>query len=208
MLLITGFQNGMRASWWMLRSCTLWLPRSSVHHHNQVSRLDLGSSCLPLMHCRILPSNRVRLCGAKKPCRAKYPRSPRLPFDFPSKVAHRSHRDPLKGEVVAPHQPKGKDGQSLVSSGRPHAFPFRHNRPDAVAQLCMLRLSYTKNPTATSASLLRVILHVVVIFFHLTYTLGPEAPPHVLPRLNIVQLDVVKCISSNVYKPELRPHVS
>ena len=173
MLLITGFQNGMRASWWMLRSCTLWLPRSSVHHHNQVSRLDLGSSCLPLMHCRILPSNRVRLCGAKKPCRAKYPRSPRLSFDFPSKVTHRSHRDPLKGEVVAPHHQRERmDGRSYQAGVHTHSLAvtiYPMPLPIDVCYVCHIIKSFP----ATSANVLGVILHVWKVCIRLTYTCCP-----------------------------------
>ena len=93
-------------------------------------RLDLGSFRLPSRALLDTPFSRVKLCGAKKPCRAKYPRSPRLPFDFSTKVAHRSRRDQHQRGGCCPHHTKGTGGWSLVSSGHPLTIPCRHNRPD------------------------------------------------------------------------------
>ncbi len=63
-------------------------PQISSRFVESSLRLDLGSFRLPSLALLDTPFSRVKLCGAKKPCRAKYPHSPRLPFDFSTKVVH------------------------------------------------------------------------------------------------------------------------
>ena len=72
-------------------------------------------------HRWILP-NLADICGAKKPCRAKYSRSPRLPFDF-GKVAHRSYTITCQRGGCRTPSPGGEAGWSRVSSGHPRPSP-------------------------------------------------------------------------------------
>ena len=77
------------------------------------------------------PFKSSRLCGAEKPCRAKYPRSPRLPFDFPNK---KSPTDLLgdhhqRGGCHTP-LPKGNGLVVARIKRAPDPVPCHHNRPD------------------------------------------------------------------------------
>ena len=105
MLLITGFQNGMRAAPWSLRSCALWLPRSSVHHPNQVFDWTSVLFAFPLVHCWILPSVESSCVVPKNLAGLSTHAVPGSPLTFLLKSPTNLVEISIKGEVVAPpHQ--------------------------------------------------------------------------------------------------------
>ena len=152
MLLITGFQNGMRAAPWSLRSCALWLPRSSVHHPNQVFDWTSVLFAFPLVHCWILPSVESSCVVPKNLAGLSTHAAPGSPLTFLLKSPTDLVEISIKGEVVAPTTPKGPaDGRSyqagihsrsLAVTIDPTSHPLLHPIHVYSSWLCILLISF------------------------------------------------------------------
>ena len=126
----------------MLASCTLWLPRSSVHHPNQVSDWTSVLIASLSLHCWMLPSNLVDCVVPKNHAGLSTHAAPGSPLTFIQKVAHRSPwRSSSKGRLLPPTT-KGTGWTVARIKRAPIHAPCHHNRPDATPCRCRVLHSH------------------------------------------------------------------
>jgi hypothetical protein len=101
----------------LLELMSVWLPRSSVHHHNQVSDWTSVLLAFPLLHCSILPSNRVDCVVPKNHAGLSTHAAPGSPLTFLEKSPTDLIEITIKGEFVAPHHQKERIDGHLYQAG-------------------------------------------------------------------------------------------